>query len=291
MIGMIKTAWLLSLIYIVHGLEQLSFSGGGSFGAVEIGILQKIRESYPVKYDMYTGISAGGLNSGFLSHYESINEGILESVKLYSSMRNKDIYEAFPETGLSLLNTQPLHRTLTEIIDNMENEPVIETMIGAVNLYTGNLDIYKYNDNNTTEEKVRLLMSTSAIPVVFPPVEYKNAMYVDGGTLSNALLDIDHTNEYINITYITPYGIMTENDDPIKSTKEMMLRVFQLVKKNFNNPFARLNHNCDVAYGELNYYYVDESHLKNYNMLNFDKGMELITIGYNNVKSKKYRLC
>ena len=26
----------------------------------------------------------------------------------------------------------------------MKSEPVIDTMIGAVNLYTGNLDIYKY---------------------------------------------------------------------------------------------------------------------------------------------------
>jgi hypothetical protein len=26
-------------------------------------------------------------------------------------------------------------------------------------------------------------------------------------------------------------------------------------------------------------------------MLNFDKGAELVSIGYNNVKSKKYTLC
>ena len=50
----------------INATNQLSFSGGGAFGAVELGILKKIRESYPVKYDRYTGISAGGLNSGFM---------------------------------------------------------------------------------------------------------------------------------------------------------------------------------------------------------------------------------
>lgn len=62
----------------VASLNQLSFSGGGSFGAVEIGIakyvVEKDRrpekdqrpEKEPTKtYDLYTGISAGALNSGF----------------------------------------------------------------------------------------------------------------------------------------------------------------------------------------------------------------------------------
>jgi len=136
-----------------------------------------------------------------------------------------------------------------------------------------------------------LLMSTSAIPVVFPPVAYNNSMYVDGGTLSNELLDIVHSSSYLNITYISPYGLMSEMDGPLKSIKEVVLRVFQIVKKNFNNPFTRLNHNCDKPYGEVNYYYIDEALLHGYNMLNFDNGKELISIGYANVKSQKYRLC
>jgi len=134
-------------------------------------------------------------------------------------------------------------------------------------------------------------MSTSAIPVVFPPVRYNNSMYVDGGTLSNELLDIVHSNDYLNITYITPYGVMNENDAPIKSIKDMILRVFQIVKKNFNNPFTRLNHKCDKPYGEINYYFIDDNLLNEYNMLNFDDGKKLIDIGYNNVKSRKYNLC
>lgn len=280
-----------TFLMTIGATEQLSFSGGGAFGAVEIGILKKIRESYTVNYDRYTGISAGGLNSGFLSHFTDIDEGIKEAEEMYSTIRNKNIYEILPDTGVSLLNTHPLHKTLTSVVDNMKSGPVIETLIGTVNLNTGNLDIYKYNENHSVEDRVLLLMCTSAIPVVFPPVKYKNYMYADGGTLSNELLDVVHSSNYLNITYISPYGLMEENDSPIDSIKDMVMRTFQIVKKNYNNPFTRLNHNCDKPYGEITYYYVDSKALNGFSMLNFDKGADLIAIGYNHVKSKKYTVC
>ena len=275
----------------ISATNQLSFSGGGAFGAVELGILKKIRESYPVNYDRYTGISAGGLNSGFLSHFVNIDEGIKEAEDMYSTIRNKDIYEILPDTGVSLLNTKPLHKTLTSIITNLKSDPIIDTLIGTVNLNTGNLDTYKYNDNHSIEDKVLLLMSTSAIPSAFPPVKYKNYMYADGGTLSNELLDVIHSSDYLNITYISPYGLLEENDNSIDNIKDMVARTFQIVKKNYNNPFTRLNHECNKPYGEITYYYVDSKALNGYNMLNFDKGAELIDVGYNNVQYIKYKLC
>ena len=56
--------FLLLFICISTGtctVEQISFSGGGAFGAVEIGILKRILSENTKKYDRYTGISAGGL--------------------------------------------------------------------------------------------------------------------------------------------------------------------------------------------------------------------------------------
>ena len=68
----------LSSIVACSSFNQLSFSGGGSFGAVEIGILKRISEMENTnkKYDIYTGISAGALNSGFLSYFDDIKSGI-----------------------------------------------------------------------------------------------------------------------------------------------------------------------------------------------------------------------
>ena len=61
----------LQFFTLTNAFNQLSLSGGGSFGAVEIGILKRLLETdtntntNTKTYDLYTGISAGALNAGF----------------------------------------------------------------------------------------------------------------------------------------------------------------------------------------------------------------------------------
>ena len=282
----------LSSIVACSSFNQLSFSGGGSFGAVEIGIIKKISEMETPckKYDLYTGISAGALNSGFLSYFDDIKSGIKFAEETYTHIDNRMIYKLEPLTGVSILNTEPLKKTLSSIIDKMPNKPVIHTLIGATNLNSGNLDVYSFEDN-TDEEKIQLMMSSSAIPVLFPPITYNNYLYADGGTLSNELLQIENNGKYTNITFISPYEGMIYQTDPIKSIKDMLERVILIVTTNFNNPLALLNQNCKSPVGEINKYFVNSKYLKEYNMMNFNHGKELIDIGYKYMEHKKYVLC
>lgn len=288
---MLLIALLSILLVCSSSLNQLSFSGGGSFGAVEIGILKRVIElNRNLKYDLYTGISAGALNAGFLSYYSNINIGIKTAEKIYSSIRNRMIYDVLPNTGVSLLNTEPLYKTLTKVIENMSGEPVIHTLIGATNMYSGKLDIYNFEDQDDIN-KVLLLMSSSAIPGMFPPISFNDQLYADGGTLSNELIQVEHDNNYLNITFITPYEDYEYNNTPITSLKDMLTRTVMILLSNFNNPMATLNQNCKSPIGEINKYFVSSEVLKGYNILNFDNGDELINIGYNNVIHKKYIVC
>lgn len=281
----------LSFISFVNSLNQLSFSGGGSFGAVEIGILKYLTEMNPSqKYDLYTGISAGALNAGFLSYYSDINRGIKTAERIYSTLKNSMIYDVLPSTGISILNTEPLYKTLTTIIEKMPDKPIIHTLIGATNIYSGKLDIYNFEDQDDLN-KVLLLMSSSAIPGMFPPINFNEQLYADGGTLSNELIEVEHDNKYLNITFITPYEELTYDNTPITNLKEMLYRTIKIITSNFNNPIASLNQNCKTPIGEINKYYVPPEVLTNYNILNFDNGVELIDIGYKNVIHKRYNIC
>lgn len=281
---------LLGLTTIVNSLNQLSFSGGGSFGAVEIGILKRLLETENKQYDLYTGISAGALNAGYLSYYKNMDLGVKSAEVLYSNIRTRMIYDIFPSTGVSLLNTQPLQKTLTNIVKTMPNAPAIHTLIGATNMYSGKLDIYNFEDQSD-DDKVRLMMSSSAIPGMFPPIKFKDQLYADGGTLSNELINVEHDNNYLNITFITPYEDYAYNDTPINSLKDMLCRTAMIILSNFNNPMSSLNENCRVPIGEINKYYVPPDVLKGYNIMNFDKGAELIDIGYKNMIHKQFSLC
>jgi NTE family protein len=281
---------LLSFSSVSCVLNQLSFSGGGSFGAVEIGIIKKLMERQIINFDLYTGISAGALNVGFLSYYSNINEGITRAENIYKTINNRMVYKLLPPTEVSLLNTEPLFNTLLKVIEKMPNEPVVHTLIGATNLYSGNLDVYSFEDNDDLN-KVYLLMSSSAIPGLFPPIRYNGNQYADGGTLSNELLQVENSNQYINITFVTPYEGYIYDNTPINSLKEMIKRTINIVTSNFNNQMAKINQNCENPIGEINKYFVDPDLLKGYSILNFDNGKELIDIGYNNVEHVKYKLC
>jgi len=280
---------LLSVLACGYSFNQLSFSGGGSFGAVEIGIAKHIAETDSKEYDMYTGISAGALNSGFLSYFKNLTAGIKFAEKVYGEIRNRMIFEILPNTGVSVLNTAPLHKTLSAVVNSMPNEPMVPTLIGAVNLYSGNLDVYNFAENNSTN-KVLLLMSSSAIPGVFPPINYNGFLYADGGTLSNELLQVRNS-DYLNITYITPYEGYLYNDAPVNSLKDMLVRTFDIVSSNFNNPLTTMNQNCDKPIGEINKYFVKPEYLSGYSSMNFDKGSELINIGYKYAEHKRYKIC
>ena len=281
---------LLSFSCVSCVLNQLSFSGGGSFGAVEIGIIKNLMERQIINFDLYTGISAGALNAGFLSYYKNIDEGINKAENIYKTINNRMVYKLLPPTEVSLLNTEPLFNTLLKVIEKMPNEPVVHTLIGATNLYSGNLDVYTFEDNDDLN-KVYLLMSSSAIPGLFPPIRYNGNQYADGGTLSNELLQVENSNQYINITFVTPYEGYIYDNTPINSLKEMIKRTINIVTSNFNNQMAKINQNCENPIGEINKYFVDPDLLKGYSILNFDNGKELIDIGYNNVEHVKYKLC
>jgi hypothetical protein len=75
----------------------LSFSGGGSYGAIEVGILSKIKLS---EYNLITGISAGALNAGLLSYFNSplkFNQGIQELTLLSDTIeiQGLNFYKSF----------------------------------------------------------------------------------------------------------------------------------------------------------------------------------------------------
>jgi NTE family protein len=281
---------VIQLCSFSNAFNQLSLSGGGSFGAVEIGILKRIIETDAKSYDLYTGISAGALNAGFLSYFSNLKTGIKAAEKMYANIHNLLIYNLDPFTGVSLLNTEPLFNTLTTVINGMRGQPVIHTLIGATNLYSGNLDIFTFEDNDDVN-KVLLLMSSSAIPGIFPPINYNGQLYADGGTLSNELLQVKGQTGYLNITYITPYEGYTYNNNPITSLKDMFKRTLDIVFSNFNNPLATLNQNCKNPIGEINKYFVIPQYLKDYNSLNFDNGQKLVDIGYKYAISRKYKIC
>ena len=88
--------------------------------------------------------------------------------------------------ALSYYDTEPLRRTLEEMVDfDRINRGDIQLSLGVVNARTGES---VYFDSQTHKITASHVMASGALPPGFPPVEIDGEFYLDGGIMSNTPL-------------------------------------------------------------------------------------------------------
>jgi predicted acylesterase/phospholipase RssA len=283
----------------------LSFSGAGSFGAVEAGILNQLILGNPnAEYDMITGVSAGGLNAGFLEYYndgKNLAKGVQNLRGIYANMTNDDIYVRNMydiTTNWAYYDTSVLRKTLEKQLAKLDTNIMKPTLVGSTNLNTGDLDIFRF-DKSTKLEQLNILMATSAIPFLFPPEKINingvNTVYVDGGVISNEILSgamsYINCNRY-NITFITANEKMKVNNN-IDSLSTFSKRVIEVMVTDFNNQLAAMISNpCETNIrGDINYCYPKTDKLNAYSFLDFGNGEALYQLGNDYYVCDRYNYC
>jgi patatin-like phospholipase/acyl hydrolase len=296
--GVLATIFAISNAKQMPECKILALSGGGSFGAVEMGILDSITSDgrAPVNYDIVTGISAGGLNAGFLSYYDDVRESLPSIQNIYTNLKTSDVYErdllhVFKDW--SIYNSKPLEKTLTNILSSKTpiiNNPI--TLIGSTNTNTSQLDVFVFHSNFSVVEKVDILMATSAIPLVFPPRFINNNIYVDGGVISNELIT-----ESIGVLPCEWYNITFISASPKNSTNVMVTGIFSyidsIVKTLMNSFDYQLSRFTDCPYprGTIRACFPTSSELSKYSILDFDNGEILYNLGKTSNECRDIPLC
>lgn len=192
--------------------DILILSGGGDYGAFGAGFLRGWGEVHDAElarptFDKVNGVSTGALiapfafvGSGF--SYDRI-------AKIYSEPK-KDWFLpnnllGFLFGGESYMEAKGLRRDLETQVDAATLDLIARGEREDRSLWIGttDLDLGVMYPWDLTEEARRIaegaptkrffdvLMASSAIPVVFPPVIIDGTLYVDGGTTSNILFDAD----------------------------------------------------------------------------------------------------
>ena len=272
----------------------LALSGGGSFGAVEVGILDRIRLP---KYDMITGISAGGLNAGVLSYFGNSMEAGVENLKnVYFGLTNASVYThntlQVPRTW-SFYDTTPLRKTIDVELGKLKYEGArVPTLIGSTNLNEGVLQIFQF-EKQAKNKQTDIMMATSAIPLVFPPQIIDGKYYVDGGAIANEIVNgIDaylECDQY-NITFISASERLQPVTE-IADLNEYVRRITKVILTDYNNELAEITANPCKGRGVIHYCYPDGAELAGYSSLDFSYGKELYAIGYNHFRCDDFTYC
>lgn len=168
-------------------IRALVLSGGGAYGAFQVGVLRKLTE-LGHSWDLIAGVSVGAINATQMAMYpKDAHASAAKELEAFWNRiaGNKSIYKRwFPFGKLHAFwtggayNTAPLRHLLeTTFVAEKLASSGVKLCIGAVAL--GSSD-YRYVTETETEI-VDWLMASSAQPGLFPPIPLAGDMWVDGG--------------------------------------------------------------------------------------------------------------
>lgn len=276
----------------------LSLSGGGSHGAFESGVVSNLTERGKT-WNTFYGISAGSLNSLFLSRYRDQKEAAFYLKNIYSNLKNSDVYTFSISSlykGKSLYDTKPLHNLVINEMSKTEfNYSIYPTYLGATSLNMAQLSLFSLEKVIDNELISKMVMASSAIPFLFPAIEVDAGdFYVDGGVKTDELIYEPSRNcDEIEMDMVLSYN---PHDYIVYKTGwnffSVIERVIQIVYHGFNNRVVEAMGMCRggiTKKGNMNIYYPASN--INVSLLDFTKGKELWKMGYENYVMNRVPLC
>ena len=189
-----------------HALNILQLSGGGQNGAFGAGLLKGWRESGTrPEFDMVTGVSTGALLATHAFLGTPADDAVLE--ELFTQITANDIFYKEGALGVvlggypSLLNTAPLAALLEKHITEevlarvaAEQDKGRRLLVGTTNLDYNRTWVWslgaiaKQGGPEALERYRKVLLASSAFPIMFPPVSIDGHLFADGAVRANILV-------------------------------------------------------------------------------------------------------
>ncbi len=205
------------------------FAGGGSLGAVEVGMLQALVGHEPLP-DFVIGSSVGAINAAYFAARPDA-EGVARLAAIWRRLRSRDVFPLRPLHGLlgfaglrrSLLDPGPLEALLQrELPYRRLEEASLPCRVVATDVLDGSRVVI------SSGPVVPALLASAAIPGVFPPRRIGGKHLIDGGVSSNTPLStaIDLGAKRI---VVLPTGFSCTLDEPPTSPLAMALHAITLL--------------------------------------------------------------
>lgn len=222
--------------------RALILGGGSALGAYEAGVVDEITINDPDRhYDIYTGISVGSINAGFLAQAKrgELREYSQRLNELWFGVEgNKDIYRKTIWGVLRLLwetgvfNIEPLRELISANFDPQKVRDAGNILrFGAVDLLTGRyVESTEHSDN-----QIDWMLASAALPFAFPAVQIGEGIYTDGGMRSPTAISaaIDAGCEEIDLVLTSPlqYDVRVTQlrADQMKNGLDLGLRLLTLM--------------------------------------------------------------
>ena len=157
-------------------------TGGGSLGAVQVGMLQALHER-GIDPDLVIGTSVGAMNGAYLAGPGSPSQRLSGLAELWTRIRRRDVFVADPRrwlgaalgTSPSLFPSVPLRMLLEQQLGYRTFEQArIPMAVMATDLTTGQGLVL------TDGDIVAGVQASAAVPGLLPPQPWRERLLVDG---------------------------------------------------------------------------------------------------------------
>jgi NTE family protein len=158
-------------------------SGGGSLGAVQVGMLQALAERGVVP-DLLVGTSVGAVNAAWVAGHGMSTDSLAALARLWTDLRRQDVFPlsvphavaALTGRRSALSSSSSLRALLTANVGIGDlAEAVVPLHVVATDLLSGEEVLLSAGG------VVPAVLASAAIPGVFPPVPIDGRHLVDGG--------------------------------------------------------------------------------------------------------------
>lgn len=175
-----------------HNGKKTAFvlAGGGSFGAVQVGMLRELVKDGIVP-DLVVGSSVGAINGAYFAGAPTL-EGVAQLEAIWRGLRRRDV---FPFTWRSLiglftrrdylLNSHGLRALLEQRLPyrNLEDSVISVHVVATDVLDGGTVKL-------STGPAVDAVLASCSIPAAFPPVRIGERQLMDGSVASNTPISV-----------------------------------------------------------------------------------------------------
>lgn len=160
-------------------------AGGGSLGAVEVGMLQALID-WGETPSFIVGASAGAINAAYFAA-DPTRAGAEQLERIWCALRRKDIFPLNLRSVLGLLHRRDY------LVDSRALRQLLEQHLPYRYLEEAALPVHIVASDMLSGEEVLLssgsvidaVLASTAIPGVFPPMQINSRMLVDGGVANN----------------------------------------------------------------------------------------------------------
>ena len=170
---------------LINNKTAFVFAGGGSFGAIQVGMLQAL-VAHGVRPDFVVGSSVGAINGAYFAGNPTL-EGVAQLRQLWCELKRSTV---FP---MNFRRIAGLFLRSTSLVDSSGLRALIERQLPYSLLEQAALPLHVVATSQLHGQSVCLssgpavdaILASCAIPAIFPPVHLGGEYLIDGAIVGN----------------------------------------------------------------------------------------------------------